>query len=95
MWRMLQQDKPDDFVIETGECHSVEELAQLAFSEAGLDWKKYVKVDQHLYRPADVVNLCGDSSKARKLLGWKPEVTFKKLVSIMVRADLDLVKKLK
>jgi GDPmannose 4,6-dehydratase len=95
MWLMLQQAKPDDFVIATGECHSVEELAQLAFAEAGLNWKDYVKEDERLYRPADVVNLCGDNSKARQILGWKPEVTFKKLISIMVRADLEQVKKLK
>jgi GDPmannose 4,6-dehydratase len=70
----------------------VEELAQLAFAEAGLNWKDYVKVDERLYRPADVVNLCGDASKAGKMLGWKPEVTFKKLVGIMVRADLERMK---
>ena len=95
MWLMLQQDNPDDFVISTGECHSVEEFAQLAFAEAGLNWEDYVKVDERFYRPVDVVNLCGDASKAGKVLGWKPEVTFKKLVNIMGQADLERMKKSK
>ncbi len=95
MWLMLQQDKPDDFIVATGECHSVQELAQLAFAEAGLNWQDYVKVDKDLYRPVDVVDLCGDPSKAGKILGWRPEVTFKKLVSIMVQADLERMRNLK
>ena len=95
MWLMLQQDNPDDFVISTGECHSVEEFAQLAFAEAGLNWKDYVKIDERFYRPVDVVNLCGDPSKAGKVLDWKPEVTFKKLVNIMAQADLERMKKSK
>jgi GDPmannose 4,6-dehydratase len=93
MWLILQQDKPDDFVIATGECHSVEEFARLAFTKAGLNWKDHVVVDERFYRPVEVVNLCGDASKAKKVLGWQAEVTFKELVNIMVQADLELIKK--
>jgi GDPmannose 4,6-dehydratase len=93
MWLILQQEKPDDFVISTGECHSVEEFARLAFARAGLNWKDYVVVDERLYRPVDVVNLCGDASKAKKVLGWRAEVTFKELVNLMVQADLEQTKK--
>jgi GDPmannose 4,6-dehydratase len=88
MWLMLQQKEPDDYVIATGETHSVEEFAELAFHEAGLDWKKYVLVDQKFIRPAEVNLLLGDASKARRILGWKPEVTFEELVKMMVREDL-------
>lgn len=88
MWLMLQQKEPDDYVIATGETHSVEEFAELAFHEAGLDWKKYVLVDQKYIRPAEVNLLLGDASKARRILGWKPEVTFEELVKMMVREDL-------
>jgi GDPmannose 4,6-dehydratase len=88
MWMMLQQPKPDDYVIATGETHTVKEFAELAFGYAGLDWKKYVKQDKELFRPAEVHELKGDYSKAKKLLGWKPKVKFKELVKMMVDEDL-------
>jgi GDPmannose 4,6-dehydratase len=88
MWLMLQQKKPDDYVVATGQTHTVLEFAELAFRYAGLDWKKYVKIDKKFYRPAEVNILLGDYSKARKMLGWKPKVTFKELVKIMVNEDL-------
>jgi GDPmannose 4,6-dehydratase len=87
MWMMLQQDKPDDFVVATGESHSVRELLDVAFGALELDWKKYVEIDPRYFRPTEVDHLRGDSSKARKLLGWKPRVTFKDLVQMMVKAD--------
>jgi len=89
MWLMLQQDRPDDYVIATGQTHSVKEFIELAFSYAGLDWKKYVKVDETFYRPAEVHLLIGDYSKAKKKLGWKPTVSFKELVKMMVKTDLE------
>lgn len=89
MWMMLQQDRPDDYVVATGESHSVRELVEVAFAHAGLDWKKYVKLDPKLLRPAEVEHLIGDSSKARAALGWEPNVTFEGLVRMMVDADLD------
>jgi len=92
MWRMLQQGKPDDFVIATGETHTVQELVETAFSAADLDWKRYVKVDKSLLRPAEVDLLIGDASKARKMLGWKPTVGFKELIRRMVESDVALVK---
>lgn len=88
MWLMLQQKEPDDYVIATGETHSVGDFAELAFHEAGLDWEKYVLVDQKFIRPAEVNLLLGDASKALRILGWKPEVTFEELVKMMVREDL-------
>lgn len=88
MWLMLQQGKPDDYVVATGQTHSVKEFVQLAFGYAGLDWKKYVVVDKKFYRPAEVDILIGDPKKARKKLGWKPKVTFKELVRMMVESDL-------
>ena len=88
MWLMLQQDDPDDYVVATGETHSVRDLVEAAFSHLGLDWEKYVKVDQQFVRPAEVDLLVGDSSKARKKLGWQPKVTFRELVKIMVEADM-------
>lgn len=88
MWLMLQQEKPDDYVIATGETHSVQEFAELAFAELGLDWRDYVRVDQRFVRPAEVDLLVGDSTKARKKIGWQPTVTFKELVKIMVEAEL-------
>ncbi len=88
MWLMLQQEQPDDYVVATGETHSVRELVELAFSVVGLDWRKYVEIDPSLVRPAEVDLLIGDASKARAKLGWKPEVTFEQLVERMVRADL-------
>jgi GDPmannose 4,6-dehydratase len=92
MWLMLQQPHADDYVIATGETHSVQELLELAFSRAGLDWKKYVEIDPKLVRPAEVDYLCGDASKARKVLGWTPQVNFKQLVEMMVDADLNQLK---
>jgi len=92
MWMMLQQKKPDDYVIATGETHTVREFVELAFGYVGLDWKKYVKKDKNLFRPAEVHELKGDYSKARKLLGWKPKVKFEELVKMMVDEDLRRVK---
>lgn len=89
MWRMLQQDEPGDYVIATGETHSVEEFVQEAFSIAGLDWQKYVVVDPKFVRPAEVQLLLGDPSKAKRVLGWEPKVHFKELVKMMVEADLE------
>ncbi len=88
MWLMLQQEKPDDYVIATGETHSVRELVRVAFGCAGLDWEKYVVQDPSLIRPAEVDLLVGDAGKARKVLGWKPQVDFHGLVRMMVEADL-------
>jgi GDPmannose 4,6-dehydratase len=90
MWLMLQQDKPDDYVVATGQAHTVKEFVQLAFSYAGLNWKKYVKIDKEFYRPSEVHLLMGDYSKARKKLGWKPKVGFQDLVRMMVDADMRL-----
>ena len=91
MWLILQQPKAEDFVIATGETHSVQELVEVAFSTAGLDWRKYVEIDPKLIRPAEVDFLCGDAAKARQKLGWKPTVTFHQLVEMMVAADLKLI----
>jgi GDPmannose 4,6-dehydratase len=88
MWLMLQQDRADDYVIATGESHSVRELVEVAFGHAGLDWQKYVRLDKKLLRPAEVEHLIGDSSKARKQLGWRPEVDFEGLIRMMVDADI-------
>ncbi len=88
MWLMLQQDRPDDFVVGTGEMHSVEEFVQIAFDHAGLDWRKHVVEDPTLYRPADVEQLVADASKARSRLGWKPELSFHDLVALMVDEDI-------
>jgi GDPmannose 4,6-dehydratase len=88
MWMMLQQERPDDYVVASGVSHSVRELVDIAFSRAGLDWQKHVKVDPALLRPAEVDHLLGDSTKARRQLGWLPTVDFKQLVEMMVDADL-------
>jgi GDPmannose 4,6-dehydratase len=88
MWLMLQQDHPDDYVIATGETHSVREFCQEAFDHLGLDWERYVVVDPKLYRPAEVDLLVGDYSKAKRVLGWEPLVNFRELVRIMVDADM-------
>ena len=88
MWLMLQQPAPDDYVIATGEAHSVKELVEIAFGHAGLDWQKYVKLDPALIRPAEVDHLIGDAAKAKAELGWAPTVTFRGLVEMMVDADL-------
>jgi GDPmannose 4,6-dehydratase len=89
MWRMLQQSAPDDYVVATGETHSVKELVDLAFKCVGLDWEQYVKIDPAFLRPAEVDLLVGDASKAKRVLGWTPRVTFHGLVEMMVRADLE------
>jgi GDPmannose 4,6-dehydratase len=89
MWLMLQQDKPDDYVIATGETHSVREFLEEAFAYAGLDWREHVVLDPKYLRPAEVDVLLGDPSKARAVLGWRPRVTFKELVRLMVDADME------
>ena len=91
MWLMLQQEKPDDYVVATGETHSVRELVEIAFEHVGLNWRDYVVIDERFIRPAEVDLLIGDSSKARNQLGWTPEVSFPELVSMMVDADLKLL----
>jgi GDPmannose 4,6-dehydratase len=93
MWLMLQQEKPDDYVIATGESHSVREFVELAFQEAGLNWEDYVTIDKRFYRPAEVPALCGDAAKARKVLGWQQKTNFKQLVKMMVDADLENIGK--
>jgi len=92
MWLMLQQDKPSDYVIATGETHSVREFLEAAFTHAGLDWRKYVEHDARYLRPTEVDLLVGDASKAKRELGWKPKTTFKELVKLMVDADIALLK---
>ena len=89
MWRMLQQDEPDDYVIATGETHSVREFCELAFAHVGLDPERYVKTDPEFLRPAEVDHLVGDASKAREQLGWEPRHSFRELVEMMVDADLE------
>jgi GDPmannose 4,6-dehydratase len=89
MWRILQQEKPSDYVIATGEAHSVREFCEEAFGCVGLDWKDFVKVDAKYFRPAEVDLLLGDAGKARRELGWSPKVTFKELAKLMVEADLE------
>ncbi|WP_297246854.1 GDP-mannose 4,6-dehydratase [uncultured Brachyspira sp.] len=91
MWLMLQQDKADDYVIATGETHSVREFLDEAFGLVGLDWKKYVEIDPRYYRPTEVDLLLGDPTKAKEKLGWKPKTTFKELVKIMLDYDLKTV----
>lgn len=91
MWHMMQQDTPEDFVIATGETHSIKEFVERAFSRLSLDWKKYVKIDTEFIRPAEVNLLIGDASKARKKFNWKPKVKFNELVDMMVDADLALL----
>jgi len=88
MWLMLQQPEPDDFVIATGEMHSVRELCEVAFGLVGLDWERYVRVDRAYFRPTEVDELCGDASKARDVLGWESSTRFPELVRIMLDADL-------
>ncbi len=85
---MLQQDKPDDYVIATGETHTVEEFLQLTFAELGLNWQDHVVIDERFLRPAEVEVLCGDPGKARERLGWQPRTSFRELVSLMVKSDL-------
>jgi GDPmannose 4,6-dehydratase len=93
MWLMLQQDKPDDFVIATGETHSVREFTEKVFSRLDLDYNKYVSVDPRYFRPTEVDVLLGDASKAKKALGWKPKVTFDALIDMMIATDMELAKK--
>jgi GDPmannose 4,6-dehydratase len=88
MWLMLQADAPEDYVIATGETHSVREMLELAFDRVKLDWKPYVKIDEKYYRPTEVDLLIGDASKAKRRLGWAPKVGFHELVTMMVDADL-------
>jgi GDPmannose 4,6-dehydratase len=89
MWLMLRQEEPDDYVVATGESRSVRDFCEMAFAEAGLDYRDHVRVDERLLRPAEVDLLVGDASKARRVLGWEPRYTFEELVSEMVRADLE------
>jgi GDPmannose 4,6-dehydratase len=91
MWLMLQQPSGDDFVIATGESATVKEFAEVAFNKAGLDWQKYVKIDERYLRPAEVDSLIGDSSKAKKLLNWVPKTNWKQLAELMVEADIKLL----
>jgi len=91
MWLMLQQEEPDDYVIATGETHSVREFVQVAFSSVGLDWRKYVEIDARYFRPTEVDILQGDASKARAKLGWRPKTGFEELVKLMVDADTRLL----
>ena len=91
MWLMLQQDDPDDYVIGTSECHSVREFLEEAFTYQGLDWEKYVRIDQRYFRPTEVELLLANPAKARKKLGWEPKVTFKELVRIMVDVDMEAI----
>jgi GDPmannose 4,6-dehydratase len=93
MWLILQQDKPDDFVIATNETHSIKEFLDLAFNYVNLDWQKYVEFDERYLRPAEVELLIGDSTKARKQLNWEPSVTFEELVHLMVDADIKALEK--
>jgi len=92
MWRMLQQDQADDYVIATNETHSIREFLDTAFGYVGLDWKKHVEIDPRYYRPAEVDLLIGDSTKARRQLGWEPKTKFVDLVKLMVDADIKLLK---
>ena len=91
MWLMLQQENPDDYVIATGETHSVKEFVTEAFQRAGLDWEQYVGVDKIYFRPTEVDVLIGDASKAKRLLHWQPKTTFKELVELMVKADCEAI----
>ena len=93
MWLMLQQDKPDDYVIATDETHSVQRVpARWRSAALGLDWKKHVEIDPRYYRPAEVDLLIGDSSKAKRQLGWEPKTKFKELAKLMVEADIELLR---
>jgi GDPmannose 4,6-dehydratase len=92
MWMMLQRERPDDYVVGTGQTHTVRELCEVAFSELDLDWEAYVVIDPAFYRPAEVDLLVSDPSKAHNVLKWKPEVGFEQLIQMMVRSDLELLK---
>jgi GDPmannose 4,6-dehydratase len=93
MWLMLQQDKPDDFVVATGETHSVKEFMERVFSKLDMDYKKYVAIDKRYFRPTEVDALLGDASKAKKVLGWRPKVSFDMLIDMMIKADMEMAKK--
>jgi len=89
MWLMMQEEKPDNYLISTGNTHSIEDFLDIAFKHVGIsDWKKYIKIDPLFKRPAELLNLCGKSDKARDVLGWKPKVSFEELVIMMVDEDL-------
>jgi GDPmannose 4,6-dehydratase len=92
MWLMLQQDQPDDYVVATGEAHSVQSLVEIAFSHVGLNWQEHVVVDPKFLRPAEVDHLIGNPAKAKAKLGWRPEVDFPTLVKMMVDADIERVR---
>jgi GDPmannose 4,6-dehydratase len=92
MWLMLQQDQPDDYVVATGETHSIRQFLDVAFAHVGLDWQKHVEIDPRYFRPAEVDLLIGDSSKARRILGWEPKTKFVDLVKLMVEADMKLLR---
>ena len=91
MWLMLQHDKPDDFVVATGETRSIRELCEVAFGAVGLDWHDHVVLDERFYRPAEVDALVGDAAKAERVLGWRRKVDFKEMVETMVESDLAAV----
>ena len=93
MWLMLQQEKPDDYVVATGETHSVREFAEKVFEKLDLDYKKYVDVDKKYFRPSEVDVLLGDASKARKALGWTPKVGFEQLIDMMIKEDMEIARK--
>jgi GDPmannose 4,6-dehydratase len=93
MWLMLQQERADDYVIATGETHSVREFLEEAFGYVGLDWREFVEIDPKYFRPAEVDLLVGDASKARRVLGWEPKVRFRDLVRLMVDADVEAVER--
>ncbi|MCB1030939.1 MAG: GDP-mannose 4,6-dehydratase, partial [Acidimicrobiales bacterium] len=91
MWLMLQQDSPDDYVVSTGETHTVRSFCELAFGRVGLDWEKYVKVDERFFRPAEVDLLVGSPAKAAKQLNWEPKTSYPDLVNMMVDGDIALL----
>ena len=93
MWLMLQQEQADDYVVATGETHSVKEFLEVAFGHAGLDWQKHVEIDPRYYRPAEVDLLIGDASKAKRKLGWEPKTKFADLTKLMVDADIELLRR--
>jgi len=92
MWLMLQQDAPDDYVISSGETHTVREMCEIAFARVGLDWEKFVQEDPTFFRPAEVHLLLGDAAKAKKALGWEARVSFRELIEMMVDADMERVR---
>jgi GDPmannose 4,6-dehydratase len=93
MWLMMQQPEPGDYVIATGESHSVQEFLEIAFDRVALDWRKYVQADERYLRPAEVDVLVGDCAKARRLLGWQPTIKFRQLVEMMIDSDLELAER--